>query len=193
LEDFTDETGKALSENDDLPPMANAQQELHSLCAGWVFPGFTVIFTLLYFLYQKKYRGPMRNNSIFAYPKSSERKTESSTGTHSSMSYSHLRRPINPDLLKVRRSTIAWARSIPSDVRPRALVIKFPRIANILAAAWSDPIRFNKALNEFMVDTRGKRQGFPLDVLQDLANLRAYFDRANKPAAKVDIWNTVLR
>ena len=132
----------------------------------------------------------MRNNSIFVYPKSSEKKAENKVA-NASMSYSHLRRPVNSDLLKVRSATIAWARSIPSDIRPRALVIKFPRIANILAAAWADAIRFDKTLREFMIDTRGQRQGFPLDVLQDLANLRIYFDRVNKPAAKSDIWNTL--
>jgi hypothetical protein len=135
----------------------------------------------------------MRNNSIFAYPKPSEKKPEPGSMAHSSMSYAHLRRPINPELLKVRRSTIDWARSIPSNIRPRALVMKFPRIANILAAAWTDPLRFDKALSEFMVDNRGRRQGFPLDVLQDLANLRAYFDRQHKPAIRTDIWNTISK
>ncbi|MGV3742632.1 MAG: hypothetical protein ACO1NO_10020, partial [Burkholderiaceae bacterium] len=133
----------------------------------------------------------MRNNSIFVYPKSAEKKSDPGKAAGITMSYSHLRRPINPELLKVRSATIAWARSIPSDIRPRALVIKFPRIANILAAAWSDPIRFDKTLREFMMDTRSQRQGFPLDVLQDLANLRVYFDRLNKPAVKSDIWNTL--
>lgn len=132
----------------------------------------------------------MRNNSIFVYPKPSEKKAESRPVANTSMSYAHLRRPIDPDLLKVRRTTIDWARGIPSDIRPRSLVIKFPRIANILAAAWSDPIRFDKALRDFMVDDRGRRQGFPLDVLQDLANLRAYFDKVHKPAARTDIWNS---
>lgn len=135
----------------------------------------------------------MRNNSIFVYPKSAEKKSESASIANSSMSYAHLRRPVNPDLLKVRRSTIDWARAIPSDIRPRALVIKFPRIANILAAAWPDPLRFDKALNEFMVDNRGRRQGFPLDVLQDLANLRAHFDKLHKRPIKADIWNTVSK
>lgn len=134
----------------------------------------------------------MRNNSIFVYPKSSEKKPDAGAVANSSMSYAHLRRPINPELLKVRRSTIDWARSIPSDIRPRALVINYPRIANILAAAWPDRIRFDKTLNEFMVDNRGRRQGFPLEVLQDLANLRAYFDKRHKPAIRTDIWNTVI-
>jgi hypothetical protein len=130
-------------------------------------------------------------NSIFVYPKPAERKIESGKLVSGDMRYSDLRRPVNAELLKVRQSTIAWARSIPSDIRPRALVIKFPRIANILAGAWSDPIKFDKTLRELMMDTRGKRQGFPLDVLQDLANLRAYFNQAHKPSLKGDVWNTM--
>lgn len=132
----------------------------------------------------------MRHNSIFVYPKLSEKKTDAGNPSHGSMSYTHLRRPVNPEFLKVRQSTITWARGIPSDIRPRALVIKFPRIANILAAAWANPIQFDKALREFMMDSRGQRQGFPLDVLNDLANLRAYFDQLHKPAVNTNIWNT---
>jgi hypothetical protein len=133
----------------------------------------------------------MRNNSIFVYPKHSEKKSEPSRGANPVSSYANLRRPINPDLLKVRSSTITWARSIPSDIRPRALVIKFPRIANILASAWLRPMQFDKILRDLMMDDRGQRQGFPLDVLQDLANLRAHFDQTNKPAVKNEVWNTM--
>lgn len=131
------------------------------------------------------------HNSIFVYPKPSDRKTESGKPMSSNMSYSDLRRPLNPELLKIRQSTISWARSIPSHIRPRALVIKFPRIANILAAAWSDPIKFDKTLRELMMDNRGQRQGFSLDVLQDMASLRTYFDESHKPSLKGDVWNTL--
>lgn len=133
----------------------------------------------------------MRNNSIFVYPKYSEKKSEPSKDANPTSNYAHLRRPINLDLLKVRSSTIAWARSIPSDIRPRALVIKFPRIANILASAWPRPMQFDKVLRDLMMDDRGQRQGFPLDILQDLANLRAHFDQINKPEVRSEVWNVM--
>lgn len=86
--------------------------------------------------------------------------------------------------------TIKWARSIPSDLRPRALVIKFPRIANALADSWSQPKLFNMLLCQLMLDDRGGRQGFPFDVLQDLANLRVHFDSQYKHPG-TDIWCSV--
>jgi hypothetical protein len=83
--------------------------------------------------------------------------------------------------------TIKWARSIPSDLRPRALVIKFPRIANAMADIWSQPRLFNILLCQLMLDDRGERDGFPLDVLQDLANLRVHFDSRYKHPG-TDVW-----
>lgn len=87
-------------------------------------------------------------------------------------------------------ATIKWARAIPSELRPRALVIKFPRIANAMAGAWSNPRLFNMLLCQLMLDDRGGRQGFPFDVLQDLANLRVYFDSQYKHPG-TDIWCSV--
>ena len=87
-------------------------------------------------------------------------------------------------------ATIKWARSIPSELRPRALVIKFPRIANAMADAWSNPQLFNMLLCQLMLDDRGGRQGFPFDVLKDLANLRVYFDSRYKYPG-TDVWSSV--
>lgn len=86
--------------------------------------------------------------------------------------------------------TIKWARSIPSELRPRALVIKFPRIANAMADAWTHPNLFNMLLCQLMLDDRGGRQGFPFDVLQDLANLRVYFDSRYKHPG-TDVWCSI--
>lgn len=86
--------------------------------------------------------------------------------------------------------TIKWARAIPSELRPRALAIQFPRIANALADVWSQPSLFNMLLCQLMLDDRGGRQGFPFDVLQDLANLRMHFDTRYKHPG-TDVWCSV--
>lgn len=100
------------------------------------------------------------------------------------------RRTSQDKLELVLGATIKWARAIPSELRPRALVIKYPRIANALADAWSQPKLFNMLLCQLMLDDRGSRQGFPFDVLQDLANLRVYFDSRYKHPG-TDIWCSV--
>jgi hypothetical protein len=101
--------------------------------------------------------------------------------------FDHLRKDLDAKHLKVKRSTIEWARSIPSALRPRALVINYPRIANSLAEAWKNPRLFERQLRALMHDDRGGRKGFGFDVVQDLANLSTYFQQLHKPAAQ-DVW-----
>ncbi len=74
------------------------------------------------------------------------------------------------------RSTVAWASRLPADTHPAALLAKYPRIANLLAVLWQDPNSLRRYVDDLLVDKRGNRQGFPLDVLRDIFSLRAYFD-----------------
>jgi hypothetical protein len=82
------------------------------------------------------------------------------------------REPVN-GLLK---PTCAWATALPVETQPRALLLRFPRIANLIAAMWPDANSLRRYMDELLVDTRGNRQGFPVDVLRELFALRAYYD-----------------
>jgi len=79
------------------------------------------------------------------------------------------------------RPTMSWASTLPADVRPNALLAKFPRIANLIAVLWPDPNSLRRYIDDLIVDKRGNRQGFPLDVLRELLALRAYYDQRNPP------------
>lgn len=74
------------------------------------------------------------------------------------------------------KPTFAWASTLPVEVQPRSLLYKFPRIANLLAAMWPDPNSFRRYIDDLLVDKRGNRQGFPVDVLRELFELRAHYD-----------------
>jgi hypothetical protein len=74
------------------------------------------------------------------------------------------------------KPTFAWASTLPIDVQPRTLLYKFPRIANLLAAMWPDPNSFRRYVDDLLVDKRGNRQGFPVEVLRELFALRAHYD-----------------
>ena len=74
------------------------------------------------------------------------------------------------------KPTFAWASTLPIEVQPRSLLYKFPRIANLLAAMWPDPNSFRRYIDDLLVDKRGNRQGFPVDVLRELFELRAHYD-----------------
>jgi hypothetical protein len=67
----------------------------------------------------------------------------------------------------------------PFLLRPRAPVMRFSRVANTLADVWCQPKVFYMLLFQLAVDDRGGRRGFPLEVRQDLAKLRIYFERTH--------------
>jgi hypothetical protein len=74
------------------------------------------------------------------------------------------------------KPTFAWASTLPIEVQPRSLLYKFPRIANLLAAMWQDPNSFRRYIDDLLVDRRGNRQGFPVEVLRELFELRAHYE-----------------
>jgi hypothetical protein len=82
------------------------------------------------------------------------------------------------------RPTMNWVSTLPADVRPNALLAKFPRIANLIAALWRDPDSLRRYVDDLLVDKRGKRQGFPLNILSELFALRAYYDELNPQASR---------
>jgi hypothetical protein len=71
--------------------------------------------------------------------------------------------------------TIRWVEKLPSEVRPLAMLKQFPRIANVIARAWTDAAEIQAVLDDLLVDRRGGRQGFPLEVTEELLVLRDYF------------------
>jgi hypothetical protein len=82
------------------------------------------------------------------------------------------------------RPTVNWASALPSDARPNALLTKFPRIANLVAVLWQDPNSLRRYLDDLLVDKRGNRQGFPLDVLRELFAIRAHFDQVHPETSR---------
>jgi len=74
------------------------------------------------------------------------------------------------------KPTFTWASTLPIEIQPRSLLYKFPRIANLLAAMWPDPTSLRRYIDDLLVDKRGNRQGFPVEVLRELFELRAYYD-----------------
>jgi hypothetical protein len=72
-------------------------------------------------------------------------------------------------------STVRWAASLPTAVRPQVLMDRFPRLANLVAASWKEPLSFRACLDDLLTDRRGGRQGLPPDVRDELENLRRYY------------------
>jgi hypothetical protein len=77
-----------------------------------------------------------------------------------------------------------WASTLPPTFRPNALLAKFPRIANLIAALWQDPSSLRRYVDDLLVDKRGNRKGFQPDILRELFALRAHYDELNPQASR---------
>jgi hypothetical protein len=71
-------------------------------------------------------------------------------------------------------NTQKWLDALPHRVQPHALCEFYPRVANLIAAAWGDTEGLRIYFDELLVDRRRGRRGFPLDVFNDLRALRDY-------------------
>jgi hypothetical protein len=87
------------------------------------------------------------------------------------------RKPAQPESL--RTATIQWMLKLPPHIQPRHLQVKYPRVANRVAALWSDPTGCESYLDDLLTDKRGGRKGFPLNVAQEVASIRDYYFRLN--------------
>jgi hypothetical protein len=88
--------------------------------------------------------------------------------------------PLN-DLLN---PTLRWAASLPIAIRPFGLMNRFPRLANLIAASWKEPLAFRACLDDLLTDRRGGRQGLPEEVREELDHLRRYYYFREIPSSK---------
>ena len=77
----------------------------------------------------------------------------------------------------LRTATIQWMLKLPPHIQPRHLQVKYPRVANRIAALWSDEGGCESYLDDLLTDKRGGRKGFPLNVAQEVASIRNYYNR----------------
>ena len=77
----------------------------------------------------------------------------------------------------LRTATLQWILKLPPHVQPRHLQLRFPRIANRMAAEWPHISACEAFLDSLITDKRGGRKGFPLAVAQEIASLRDYYFR----------------
>jgi hypothetical protein len=71
--------------------------------------------------------------------------------------------------------TANWFATLPPDIRPHELARRFPRIANQLCLLWRRPRQCEEYMQGLLVDERGGRQGFPLKVALEIAQLAEHY------------------
>ena len=86
--------------------------------------------------------------------------------------YTHLRQEASANT--PLPGTLQWAASLPPSVRPTALLRQYARIANLIAANWRSPGAFDDYMESLVTDKRGKRRGFPPDIMMELLALQRW-------------------
>jgi hypothetical protein len=86
--------------------------------------------------------------------------------------------------------TLQWLASLPEDIRPEELPVRFPRIANALARRWGDRDTCRTYLDDVLIDKRGTRRGLPDEVADELATLKNYFETVLFPVPQT-AWDEV--
>ena len=84
------------------------------------------------------------------------------------------RRQPSPADRALTGEAIRWMLALPESVRPEHLAERMPRLANQIAAVWSDRTRCLSALQALTIDDRGGRRGLPFDVLTEVLALHRH-------------------
>lgn len=70
---------------------------------------------------------------------------------------------------------ISWLVALPPSQRPRALCERYPRLANVIAAAWPRDGERQAVMQDLLRDNRGGRKGLPSDVRAEIQTLLRHF------------------
>jgi hypothetical protein len=101
------------------------------------------------------------------------------------------RQPPSPYDRSLNRSATNWLNELPLEVRPRACVIRFPRILNRLARYWDSPAMLEQIFNDLLVDRRIGRKGFPPEILIEIRALYAHYASLHPQRDSADLWSSV--
>lgn len=82
------------------------------------------------------------------------------------------RRPLHAADKALTGLALDWLIQLPAPLRPQRLCAGYPRLANRLAAAWSDRSEAAGELDELLRDRRGGRRGLPAATRAELVALR---------------------
>ena len=104
--------------------------------------------------------------------------------------YRHLRRnqPINTPLPATR----IWYESLPTNLKPAGLMASYARIANVIAATWTDPKALAVYMDSLLTDRRGNRRGFPADVLRELMALTLHAQNVVPKRVDASAWGDAV-
>lgn len=83
--------------------------------------------------------------------------------------------PAAPDACRPSSEVQAWLDRLPEAARAPKLAAAFPRIAERIARFDGEPPFAARYLDQLMIDRRGDRQGFPIEIGRELMRLRSHY------------------
>ena len=128
-------------------------------------------------IYRKFDAMRLPSNDVYARTGAPGKRPADSVGSPQAPNH-ELRRKGAPANVPLPR-TVKWVESLPSSVKPTALLRHYARIANVLAAAWDDPTAVSSYMDCLFGYEREYRKGFPPDVANELLTLREYHANLN--------------
>ena len=84
------------------------------------------------------------------------------------------RRPPVPTDRALAGATIDWMLRLPAALQPHHLADQYPRLANQIAATWSDRERCLQSLHGLLHDDRPGRRGLPHDLRREVEALHQH-------------------
>jgi len=90
----------------------------------------------------------------------------------------------------LNEETVRWLAALPEELGLVRLPAEYARIANELARRWAMPGDCLRYLDELVLDRRGSRRGFPLDVAIELSHLKSYYETDLHPTSQT-VWDEI--
>ena len=78
-----------------------------------------------------------------------------------------------------------WLASIDATVRPAHVAASCPRLVNQIAKLWRRPRELNRYFDELLMDKRGTRGGFSMEVISEINKLKEHFQTIVFPSDKI--------
>jgi hypothetical protein len=83
----------------------------------------------------------------------------------------------------------AWLDRLPPGAQAFALAEAFPKIAERIAILDVDAAYAARYLTQLMIDQRGDRQGFPMEIGRELLRIRAHYaEMQGESDERGDVW-----
>lgn len=111
-------------------------------------------------------------------------------GKLSDADWALLRKPEDPESKILSADALVWLRRVPAQFRPVCLSRRYPRIVNKMSEVWGNVSKAQDYFDDLMLDRRGGRQGFPLEIVMEISDLRTYYEEILHPNLQQNAWAT---